>query len=212
MDCEEDGKINGRHNWTVFLLPRRWLLLSQSVVSTSLVTVRLLPRVGDMLTWASRRHFQTGPRGCLLSSCDVRCRCHFCLHWAAGRPTPRPECSRPRPACARGCGHWRAGCALHLQDEPDKGGFLTAALALTLHLTQPLTSEKALYLFGSQSAPLWADVADHWLQAPHQGRQARRIHSSPRGDCGLISGDIVLEWKPWIREPRAPSCSSIACP
>ena len=66
--------------WTAFLLPRRWLLLSQSVVSTSLVTVRLLPQVGDMLTWGSRRHFQTGPRGCLLSSSDVRCRRHFCLH------------------------------------------------------------------------------------------------------------------------------------
>lgn len=92
--------------------------------------------------------------------------------------------------CARGRGHWRAGCALHLQDEADKGGFLPAARALTLHLTRPLTSEKALYLFGSQSASLWADVADHWLWAPHQGRQARRIHSSPRGDCGLISGDI----------------------
>ena len=81
-------------------------------------------------------------------------------------------------------------CALSLQGEPEKGGFLPAALVLTLRLSQHLTLEKALYLFGSLSAPPWAEGADHWFQAPPQGRHARKIHSSPRGDCGPTGSDV----------------------
>lgn len=109
----------------------------------------------------------------------------------------------PSPVCARGRGHWRAGRALSLQGEPEKGGFLPVALVMILRLSQHPTSEKALYLFGSPSAPLWAEGADHWFQAPHQRRHARRIHSSPREDCGPVGSDV----RPGVGalDQRAPS-------
>lgn len=106
------------------------------------------------------------------------CGHHFRSRGAAGRPTAGSECGCPPRLCsepARRTGERR---------------FPSSALVLILCLSQHLTLEKALYLFRSPSAPLWAEGADHWFQAPHQGRHARRMHSSPRGDCGPTGGDV----------------------